>query len=403
MDIFDFLSALRRQRRTLTLGALVLIAAVFTMTFKFGDDGIESRIDPKFEAVLQMAVVPAEVETLADSEMSEDLSRTAVVYSQLLQSAEAAREIQDAQDVELTDELVVNVTSGTGIMEVLATATTQEGAARAALGSFFWLEGRLAKPLVLAAVPAATTTTIASPLANSSGTFLSEIQLDVDASYASADRELFLGISTPTDTGFSLPLQDAAFAQQSFPVFLSNGDTVTITLQTTLGVPLAEVTAEIPELREDLELVPPLRISVQRGAFPLIVDVEGGESATVNQDRLEVKWDLGGLLEAARASAPERVSVVLLTEDPVVEETGTRRAPILIAGVLVAGGLVLLALITTMDAWQQRRREQWTEPAWVDDVAVDPVVTDPVVTDPVPHDSVTLERQTVRTDIPPEN
>ena len=357
MDMIEFLQALRRQRTFLLLGLLVLIVAIAGMMFRIGESGIESRITPKFEATLQMAVVPAGLETLADTALATDFSGTAAVYAQLLQSPEAAREIQEAQGVQLVDELVVDIPGRTGVMTVTATATSEEGAAKAALGSFFWLEGRLADAPLVAAIPGPTTTTIPSPVANPRDSFLGEIALNVDPSYANASQQLFLRVSTDADAGFPVSLQDAAFGEQTYPIFLSRNNEVTVVLEATDGTPLAEVTAQVPELRESAELVPPLQISIQRSAFPLTAD----EPIEIIADRISAQWDLSALLDEVRSSTSEQISVVLLTSDPVVEETGTRRAPVLMAGALVAGSLVLLALATTVDAWRRRRRpvEGW--------------------------------------------
>ena len=352
MDMIEFLQALRRQRTFLLLGLLLLVVAIAAMMFRIGESGVESRISPKFEATLQMAVVPAGLETLADTALATDFSGTAAVYAQLLQSPEAAREIQEAQSVQLVDELAVDIPGRTGVMTVTATATSEEGAAKAALGSFFWLEGRLAEAPLVAAVPPPTTTTIPSPVANPRDSFLGEVVLVVDPSYANASQQLFLRVSTDADAGFPVSLQDAAFGEQSRPVFLSRSNEVMIALELTDGTTLAEVRAEVPELRENAELLPPLLINLQRGAFPL---TEDGPIEVV-ADRITAQWDLSGLLAEVRDSASEQISVVLLTNDPVVEETGTRRAPVLMAGALVAGSLVLLALATTIDAWRRRRR-----------------------------------------------
>ncbi|MDH3500041.1 MAG: hypothetical protein OEM97_07965 [Acidimicrobiia bacterium] len=382
MDMIEFLQALRRQRTFLLLGLLLLVVAIAAMMFRISESGIESRISPKFEATLQMAVVPAGLETLADTALATDYSGTAAVYAQLLQSPEAAREIQDAQGVELVDELVVEIPSRTGVMTVTATATSEEGAAKAALGSFFWLEGRLAQAPLIAAIPPPTTTTIPSPVANPRNSFLGEIRLNVDPSYANASQQLFLRVSTDADAGFPVSLQDSAFGEQSYPVFLSRANTVTINLELTDGTVLAEVRAEVPELRESAELVPPLQITLQRGAFPL----EPTEPVEVIADRISAQWDLRDLLNDVRESTSEQISVVLLTAQPIVEETGTRRAPVLMAGALVAGSLVLLALATTVDAWRRGRRpvDGWDPALILDGIEYAPTEQSPRVLAPEP-------------------
>lgn len=372
--MIEFLQALRRQRTFLLLGFLLLIVAVVGMMFEIGENGIQSRISPKFEASLQMAVVPAGLDTLADTALASDLSGTAAVYAELLQSPEAAREIQDAQSVELVDELLAEVTGRTGVLTVTATATSEEGAAKAALGSFFWLEGRLAEPPVVAAIPPPTTTTILSPVAGPRDSFLGEIRLNIDQAYASASQDLFLRISTQADAGFPVSLQDAAFGEQSYPVFLARSGLVTIVLELTDGSVLAEVRTEVPELRENAELVPPLLITIQRGAFPMTAD----DPIEVEPDRITAQWDLRDLLTQVRESASEQISVALLTSEPVVEETGTRRAPVLLAGALVAGTLVLLALATTLDTWRRGRQRpaDWDPGVILDDYARAPAGSD---------------------------
>jgi hypothetical protein len=52
------------------------------------------------------------------------------------------------------------------------------------------------------------------------------------------------------------------------------------------------------------------------------------------------------------------MSVLLITQEPIVTLAGQRRTPIIALGMLGAGILLLLVSATTIDTWQQARLER---------------------------------------------
>lgn len=363
MNIYEFTQALRRQWKLLLIGILSLITGVLAATFEIsradGSFQFESRITPKYESSVEMVVVPAGLESLASRQVADGSKEAAGVYAQMLGTTEAARQIEEAQGVELIDTLEA-ISEDSSFIEVTATSPTAEGAVRGALGAFRWLEGRLAEQPKVAQVPETDQVTIP-------GEFVGDLLVDVDARYALADEALTLVVGNSRGEETAISLQGAAGDMESQTTLLAPDGALRLSVEREPGISLDEATVQVPPLPDPEAAPPPLVLAVEWGgvdfdevpevdeeAAPVATTPEEAPGARLDVDRLGLRWDT----EIVIPEAEDQVSLLLITEEAVALETDQRRTPLMVMALLGVGAIALLVLATTVDTWQQARLEQ---------------------------------------------
>ncbi len=163
MNVFEFTQALRRQRRFLMIGGLLLGLAVFLMTFQVSGSGVEARVGPRYTTSVRMVVAPADTSSLRTAPTSDAMmAETAAFFATLLTSPEASLQIQQETGVGV-DEMTV--TADGVVITVATTAATAEDAVATALGAFDWLTDRVDEPLELHDVHRATSRRRPTPMA----------------------------------------------------------------------------------------------------------------------------------------------------------------------------------------------------------------------------------------------
>lgn len=362
MDIYEFSQALRRQWKMLVIGFLALVAGVFAAVFEVsrvdGSFSLESRITPKYESSVEMVVVPAGLESLASRAVAGGSGAAAQVYAQMLSTPEAAGQVEETQGIELIDTLQANAADS--FINVTAISDTPEGAAAGALGAFRWLERRLAEPPVLAQLPEDAEEQFGGP-----EEFLGSLLIDVDRLYATADPGLTLVIGNFQGDEVALSLQGAAGDVEPRLTYLMPASTLTLSVEREVGVTLDTVEVDVPQLPEIEEAPPPLVVAVEWGAvdfeeievdeegLPVETDPENPPGAQIDPRRVSLRWE-----DSPGAVADNRISLLLITEDVTALETGQRRTPVMVLGLLGVGILVLLIFATTIHTWQMAKLEQ---------------------------------------------
>jgi hypothetical protein len=366
VDIYQFTRALRRQWKLLLVGLIGLGWAIFALLFEVARDGdewsIEYRIPPKYESMIEMVVVPAGLESLASRSVAVGFDGPAQVYSQMLQTPEAARQIEETQGIELLDTLVA--TPESSFITVTATSSTPEGAVAGAMGAFRWLEGRLAEPPVMAQLPDPEPAVVQAE-------FLGSLVVNLDRLYAAADPGLTLVVGNFQEDEVAVSVQEAAGGLEPQLAYLKPASQLTLTVERQVGIPLASATIDVPPLLETEGDPPPLVLSIEWGGIAIeepapienaaeldeetLAEAEAlaltEAGAGLDPSRISVHWD------TAIAAQEGQVSLMLITQELSVEETGQRRTPVLVAAILGVGALALLVLAITVDTWRRASEE----------------------------------------------
>jgi hypothetical protein len=353
MDIYEFTLGLWRQRRLLVIGFVVLFIAILLALFEVGSDGIRSRITPKYQASIDLVVVPAELESLTSASVSSGSPGAAELYGELLMSLEAERQIEETHGIDLLNPLEVRVATRSPFIRVTATTDSPDGAVEGVLGAFRWLESRLAEPPVLANIPVAEPSEEPTIL-DEEGKFLGVVRLEVDRSYALVGSDLAIVVSNFRGDEFAVPLSEAARELGTRTSYVRPESELIISLEREVGRALDSITVTIPPLPDELGPEPPTFVlTVERGA---VAGTE--ENPRLLADRMGVRWEatLGSLTTEELETRP--MSVLLITQEPIVTLAGQRRTPIIALGMLGAGILLLLVSATTIDTWQQARLER---------------------------------------------
>jgi hypothetical protein len=369
VDIYEFTRALGRQWKLLLVGFIGLGLAVFAFVFEVTRDGdrwsLENRIPPKYESSIEMVVVSEGLESLASRGVAGGFDGPAEVYAELLGTPEAARQIEEIQGIELLGTLVA--TPDASFITVTATSDTPEGAVAGAMGAFRWLEGRLAEPPVMAQLPDPEPAAVQEE-------FLGSLLVNMDRLYATADPDLTLVVGNFQDDEVAVSVQAAAAGLEPQLTHLKPDSQLIVSVEREVGVPLDTATIDVPPLLEMEEAPPPLVLSVEWGGidFEEVEPVEDGSELTEEEleeaDALALS-QAGAQLDASRISVrwdttirahEERVSLMLITQELTVEETGQRRTPLMIMAILGVGALALLVLATAIDTWQRAKEERRT-------------------------------------------
>lgn len=368
MDIYEFTQALRRQWKLLLVGFLGLSLAVFAFVFevtRIGDRfSLQYRIPPKYESSIGMVVVPADLDSLASRSVAGGFDGPAQVYSQLLETPEAARQIEETQGIELLDTLVATSTPDTSFITVTATSDTPEGAVAGAMGAFRWLEGRLAEPPVVAQLPEPDPAIVQEA-------FFGSLLVNMARLYATADPGLTLVVRNFQDDEVAVSVQAAAGGLEPQLAYLKPDSQLIVSVEREVGVSLDTATIDVPPLLETEEARPPLVLSVEWGGidFEEIEPVEDGAEldeveleeaealalsqagAQLDASRISLRWD------TTVAAQEEPISLMLITQELTAIETGQRRTPLISLAMLGVGALALLVLATIIDTWQRAKEE----------------------------------------------
>ncbi len=370
MDVFEFTEALRRQKKILIIGAILIVGLVVFLGFDF-DDGFGFKAKPRYESTIQIAVVPSDLESLAEPLPNPGaVAGTAGLYATMLSSPEATTEIMQETGVQLVERLVVATTGRDGFLGVKATAREPEGARKAVLHSFTWLEQRLTDPLAIVRIEGEPPDPDPSIL-DEDGRFVGTINVDTSPAFA----ETATGIWMSVDTGeapVTFSLADAAFSTTERTAILEPDSDVLITIEDVLGNQIDAATARVPPLPGPDTVPYVLRLRLDRGVLNFPRGALGG--TTTEPDALEnlpdpelverhilMSWEPVslGLDETGEEQLVDSsaVGLLLLTEDPVALETGSRRGPVLVLAALVGGFFALIAIVATVDSWSKARRQ----------------------------------------------
>ena len=368
MDVFEFTEALRRQKKLLIVGAILIIGLVAYTGFDF-DDGVSFRAKPRYESSIQIAVVPDDLDSLTDPLPNPGaMAGTAGLYATLLSTPEATAEIMDETGVQLVERLVVVTTGAEGTLGVKATARDPDGARLAALHSFAWLEQRLADPLAI--VRLERTEEVAPSILGEDGRFSGAIRVEASPAFAETATGTWVSLTT-AERPVTFSLADAATSPAEQAGVLEPDSDMEIALEDVFGNQIDAMTLHVPPLPEPDTMPYVLKLHLDRGALHFPGASLG--TATAEPDALETLPDPELVERHVRVSwepvAPElgsaddepeatnAVGLALLTEDPAALETGSKRGPVLVMAALVGGFFALIALVVMVDTWSRARRE----------------------------------------------
>jgi hypothetical protein len=373
MDLFDFTEALRRRKRLLIIGTILIIGFVLYTGFDFSN-GIALRAKPRYESSIQIAVVPADLDSLAESLPNPGaMAGTASLYANLLSTPEATAEIMEETGARLVESLTVATTGRDGFIGVRATARDPEGAKQAALYSFTWLDQRLADPLAIVRVEQPEE--ISPSILDEDGRFEGTVRVEASPAFAETAAGTWISLATG-DAPVTFSLADAAVQPAERETVLEPDSDLLIALEDVLGSELDAMVARIPPLPGPDTVPYTLTVRLDRGAlqFPLAPassvpteaePLSGPDLVLSDPSLVErhvvVAWEpvisVLGADAGEQPVAAEALGLLLLTENPVAVETGSRRGPVLILASLVGGFFALITIAITVDAWSRARRE----------------------------------------------
>ena len=360
MTIYDLSEAIRRHKAALMISTGALLALVLFLSFTWTEDGLGWRLGPRYESAVQMAVVPKGLDNLALAELDPDgIYQSAGLYAELLQSTEAFVGISDAIGEELADDIRVTVSDRAPTFEVVVTASTQDKAVGAAEATAAWLEQRLQLPLQRLDLPTQTTTPPEIRLTGPIDTVF--VLIPPTTSAFPDDRKLFLSIDTGLTPAFVVPLYPVpAPGISPLPVTALAGGSVLISLQDEEGAELDSTRVPLGILPSGLIEAPDIELSLRTNPLEIVPDPDapevGATTLAFTEDALRLEW--GELADVAAAEPTVQslnVDVLLLTRDPVPVPIGERRGPIVLIAAFTVGIVLIIALIITVDTWQQEK------------------------------------------------
>ncbi len=350
MDIYDFTQALWRRKWLLLGGFALLISFVVAISVDFSD-GASLRSNVRYEATVQMAVVPDGFESLTQDLGANPLAGPARMFASLLSSPQAVLEIEEQQAVSILG-LEVGASGRDRFFSATVLSDTPDGAVVAALGSFRWLEQRISEPILSTFVP---TTTIPPSLLDAEGRFRTVVGFDLDHVLASDTEGLWLVASTEFGEDFAFRLTDAAEdTSLEYSSLVSPGAAMSLVLEDAVGKRLDAVVVALPPLPSE-----------EASSYDLIVDIDRGfvrgeaDSPQLDANRVRLNWDpvtaQAGQVDVNQLS---EVSVLLLTDVPIPMSIGGRRTPLLIVAFMTAGTIALIVFAVAVDSWIQERRRR---------------------------------------------
>jgi hypothetical protein len=291
------------------------------------------------------------------------------LYATLLASPEAAIEISEESGVELLATLMVTTTGRDGFIHVKATAGDPEGATKAALYSFTWLEQRLVAPPSVVRLDQSEVEPAPLSVLDEKGQFLSTIRLEASPVFTETAASLWIGLTT-SESVITVSLADAGEQMSEYATVLEPDSEMTISLEDVFGNELDAINVPIPPLPEPETAQYALVVRLDRGILyePTTEGVSNEEPGVpLNPNLLErhvdVSWQRTrpGTTVGDDAAASDAVGLLLLTEAPISTVTGTRRGPLLLLAALVGGFFGLLVLIVAIDTWTEAKRQSEAE------------------------------------------
>ena len=358
MDVYEFTQALRRQKRFLAIGAVLLTCVVLFLTFEVSSGGLQPRIDPRYMATVKMVVAPAGADSLsaAPAVDAQGMAQNASFFTSLVLSPDATLQIEQATGADI--EEMTAFSEGPAIT-VTTTASTPEGAKATALASFDWLAQRLSEPLSMVDL---STSADAPSLLDEDGSLSTSLIIDASPAFVTDGDGLWLDIVTD-DATTAVSLVDAGTEPSSAAVMASPGGELALRLEDVGNNELDTAQVAVPDLPGPDNVPYVLTVRIDRGAVAGVVaatedhpvDVSGAELVL---DRVDVAWQPASALAAATGQNPSPVGLILATEDPVPLVTGARKGPIITMGALFGGLFALMAMALAIDSWKQAHHTQ---------------------------------------------
>ena len=358
MDVYEFTQALRRQKRFLAIGAVLLTCVVLFLTFEVSSGGLQPRIDPRYMATVKMVVAPAGADSLsaAPAVDAQGMAQNASFFTSLVLSPDATLQIEQATGADI--EEMTAFSEGPAIT-VTTTASTPEGAKATALASFDWLAQRLSEPLSMVDL---STSADAPSLLDEDGSLSTSLIIDASPAFVTDGDGLWLDIVTD-DATTAVSLVDAGTEPSSAAVMASPGGELALRLEDVGNNELDTAQVAVPDLPGPDNVPHVLTVRIDRGAVAGVVaatedhpvDVSGAELVL---DRVDVAWQPASALAAATGQNPSPVGLILATEDPVPLVTGARKGPIITMGALFGGLFALMAMALAIDSWKQAHHTQ---------------------------------------------
>jgi hypothetical protein len=370
MDVFEFTEALRRQKKILIIGAILIVGLVVFLGFDF-EDGFGFRAKPRYESTIQIAVVPSDLDSLSDPLPDPGaVAGTAGLYAMMLSTPEATVAIMQETGVQLVERLAVATTGRDGFLGVKATTRDPEGARKAVLQSFTWLKERVTDPLAIVRPEVDAPATPASIL-DDNGRFAGKINVDSSPTFAETATGIWMSVDT-AESQITFSLADAAISPPERLAILEPDSDVVISLEDVFGNPIDAITARVPPLPGPDTAPYVLKLRLDRGALHFPRGVLGNGTAEAEplenlpdpelvERHILMSWEpiANGLGETREEPLVDssQVGLLLLTEDPVALETGSRRGPVLVLAALVGGFFALIAIVVMVDTWTRARWE----------------------------------------------
>ena len=306
MTLYDLTLVFFRQRLLLIITPAMLVVVILFGTLTFGDEGLTWRLAPRYEATVQIAVVPTSFDDLSLTDLGPgDFSAPANLFAELLGSTEAAVAVGESNGYELDE--TPQLEQDTPVAELL-------------------------------------------------GPFDSVLEVNVDPGLVT-DPGLFLVIGTALNSELALQLAPLAGGEETFAATLSPTMTLVLELQRSGAARTEGIRLSAPRLPQFVEEIPGLVMTIgPEAVLPTVDEATGIEGFVLDPSEISLQW-VGRSPVPVETFDPVRdLKVVLLTPNPVPEPIGERRGPIVTIAALVVGLVLILAAAISVDTWQQQAR-----------------------------------------------
>lgn len=348
MNVYDFVQALRRQRRFILIGLFILVAGVVGFVFKL-DNGLAWRIGPRYEATVRVLVAPVGTTTMSATDFGPgDFRESAAVFAALMESSEAITAVQQENGFKI-DEITTLVSEDAPAITLSVIMSTADQAVAAATGLVDWLEVRLQEPIRVFDTSTTTTSTTIVDISSSFGSFVS---VTVAPSVVAEFGDLFFDINAGGSAqSFGLRALDSGDALE-LPMTLSPTMALLVSIQNPQADRLSAARMFVPAPPSFGDRVPALLLTVGAGA--IVVNEEG--AVVLDATALSVEWVAGETITIVEAPLSRDLTVLVVTEDPVPVPVGQRRGPIILVAALVVGAILLISVAVSRDNWRQLKR-----------------------------------------------
>ncbi len=352
MTLFELTRALARRKRFVIVASLVVVLAAMVATLKLEDGSVSWRSGQKWEAEVQIAVVSPGNDSLTNAETRTERIGSAILYSRVLETGEAAEWVGSRNGFEPTERITSTVQAGSSLISAKVIGPSEAQTAGAARSIFEYLTLKLEEPLSLP--DRVTATTI--PITEISGPFESEMTLTLAAGLEGVADTLFIRASTEIGSDLTLPV--VGFSGQSVTIgaTLRPVTTLLLTLQESGGAQLDTMLLAADPVGGIVAFYPALVVALDESA---IVSDDSGEERTwrLNAAGITTSWVPGGSVGAIGGPSVVPVEVALITPDPVAEPIGGRAGPIVLGGFLFLGVIMILTVAIVGETWSRQRAE----------------------------------------------